>query len=129
MSIWLTADRLLSGNASAPASLGTRLSSILGCRTPWCCPTFIGEHHAKDRTFPLVFERGRRGRSVLHIDLSGFTRYARHDAAKRVAERTARIGEDRRVHAFRPILHGDDSRAARPVQPRSVVRRELRQPG
>src|SRR2546423_7068173 len=101
---------------------GTCLSSTLGCRTPWELPlTFIGEHHAKDRTFPLVFERCRRSRSVLHIDLSGFTHYARHDAAKRVAERTARIGEDRRVHAFRPILHGNDSRAARPVQSRSVV--------
>src|SRR5213596_1778612 len=41
MSIWLTGDRLMSGNTCRHPS--ARLSSILGCRTPWCCPTFIGD--------------------------------------------------------------------------------------
>src|SRR5258707_4319252 len=67
MSIWSTADRLLNGRPR------------FGHRSTVVPPqTYIGEHHAKNRPLPLVFEGGRRGRSVLRVDLSGFTRHARH---------------------------------------------------
>jgi predicted 3-demethylubiquinone-9 3-methyltransferase (glyoxalase superfamily) len=37
------------------------------------------DHLAEDHPFPLVFQRGRRGRRVLYVDLPGLAHHARRD--------------------------------------------------
>ena len=44
-------------------------------------------------------------------------------------ERPARLGAGRRVHARRPAVHGDESRPARPIQPRHLLHHQLRHAG
>src|SRR4051812_41006854 len=82
------------------------------------------ENHA----VPLVQRQGRGGGRVLRVSAAEFKSRQHHRTARRLAERTRRLGEGGRVHAHRAAVHGDERGAARSVQSRGVVRGGMRGP-
>ncbi len=58
----------------------------------------------------LVREGGGGGGEVLLLHLPGLAGRPGHGAHERIAQRPARLGEGRRLHALRAALPGDDAR-------------------